>query len=275
MRLIPKWFVDRNVVIDGEVRFPGAYAFYKGERLSSVLERAGGFTGEAYLPAAVFTRESVRKIQEKRILEFIEEQQQELLKEGARLVEGALSKEEMEQRQQALAQKKELVARLKAAKVTGRIVLKLTSLDKFKGSEYDLELEEGDALQIPNMPSSVMVMGRVYNPNAIIYMRDKSLKYYLSKVGGPAENADEKRIYLVRADGSVISRTQESFWGFSWDPEGNRWTSAGFMDTTIGPGDTVLVPEKYERIYWNRELKDWTQILYQIALAAGVVVAIY
>ena len=106
-------------------------------------------------------------------------------------------------------------------------------------------------------------------------MRDKSLKYYLSKVGGPAENADEKRIYLVRADGSVISRTQESFWGFSWDPEGNRWTSAGFMDTTIGPGDTVLVPEKYERIYWNRELKDWTQILYQIALAAGVVVAIY
>ena len=101
------------------------------------------------------------------------------------------------------------------------------------------------------------------------------MNYYLSKVGGPAENADKDRIYLVRADGSTISRTQESLFGFRWDPEANRWVSGGFMETPIGPGDTILVPEKYERIYWARELKDWTQILFQIALAAGVVVALY
>ena len=275
IRQIPRWYVDKKVSVMGEVKFPGAYTYQKGERLSSVLERAGGFTPDAYLLAAFFTRESVRKVQEKRIQEFIEEQERELIKEGVRLTEGALSKDEAEQRQKAMAQKKELIARLKAATVTGRVIIRLAALEKFKGSEYDLELEDGDTFLIPPTPSSVLVMGRVYNANAILYSKDKPLNYYLSKVGGPAENADEKRIYLVRADGSVISRTQESLFGFRWDPDTSRWASGGFMETPIGPGDTILVPEKCERIYWSRELKDWTQILYQIAVAAGVIVALY
>ena len=275
IRQIPRWYVDKKVSVMGEVKFPGAYTYQKGERLSSVLERAGGFTPDAYLLAAFFTRESVRKVQEKRIQEFIEEQERELIKEGVRLTEGALSKDEAEQRQKAMAQKKELIARLKAATVTGRVIIRLAALEKFKGSEYDLELEDGDTFLIPPTPSSVLVMGRVYNANAILYSKDKPLNYYLSKVGGPAENADEKRIYLVRADGSVISRTQESLFGFRWDPDTSRWASGGFMETPIGPGDTILVPEKYERIYWSRELKDWTQILFQIAVAAGVIVALY
>ena len=275
IRQIPRWYVDKKVSVMGEVKFPGAYTYQKGERLSSVLERAGGFTPDAYLLAAFFTRESVRKVQEKRIQEFIEEQERELIKEGVRLTEGALSKDEAEQRQKAMAQKKELIARLKAATVTGRVIIRLAALEKFKGSEYDLELEDGDTFLIPPTPSSVLVMGRVYNSNAILYSKDKPLNYYLNKVGGPAENADEKRIYLVRADGSVISRTQESLFGFRWDPDTSRWASGGFMETPIGPGDTILVPEKFERIYWARELKDWTQILFQIAVAAGVIVALY
>ena len=275
VRQVPKWYLDKKVSITGEVRFPGAYTFQKGDRLSSILMRAGGYTQEAYLPAAFFTRESVRKVQEKRIRDFIEEQEQEIIKEGARLVEGALSKEDAEQRQKALTQRREVITRLKAASVTGRVVIKLIPLEKFKGSEYDLELEDGDALHIPMPPSSVMVMGRVYNPNAILYLKDKALEYYLNKVGGPAENADEKRMYLVKTDGSVLSRTQESFFGFRWDPDSNRWISGGFKATPIDPGDTILVPEKYERIYWTKEIKDWTQIIFQIAVAAGVLAALY
>ncbi len=275
VRQIPKWYVDKKITVAGEVRFPGAYSFHKGEHLSSVLERAGGFTPESYLPAAFFTRESVRKVQEKRIREFIEEQEGEIIKEGARLIEGALSKEDAEQRQKALAQRREVITRLKAATITGRVVIKLIPLEKFKGSEYDLDLEDGDTIHIPVVPSTVMVMGRVYNPNAILYLKERPLDYYLNKVGGPAENADEKRIYLVRADGSVLSRTQESFFGFRWDPDSNRWVSGGFMATRVDPGDTVLVPEKYERIYWTKEIKDWTQILFQIAVAAGVIAVLY
>jgi protein involved in polysaccharide export with SLBB domain len=274
VRQIPKWYVDKAVSITGELKFPGVYTFHKGERLSSVLERAGGLTPEAYLPGAFFTRESVRKAQQKRIQDFIEEQEQEIMKEAARATEAAISKEEAEQRQKAMAQRRELTARLKAAAATGRVVIKLSPLDKFKGSEYDLELEDGDSLYVPMTPSSVMVMGRVYNPNAIIYSKDKPLEYYLNKVGGPGENADEKRIYLVKADGSVLSRTQSGSWGFRWDGESHRWTHGGFMASRMDPGDTILVPEKYERIFWAKELKDWTQIIFQIAMAAGVIVAI-
>jgi protein involved in polysaccharide export with SLBB domain len=275
VRQIPKWYVDKTISVTGEVRFPGVYSFSKGERLSSVLERAGGFTPEAYFPGAFFTRESVRRVQERRIQEFIEEQERAIISEGTRLAEGALTREEAEQRQRALAQKRELIVRLRAATVTGRIVIKLLSLDKFKGSEYDLELEDGDSLLIPLTPSSVMVMGRVYNPNAIFYTKDKTLEYYLNKVGGPAENADKRRIYLVKADGSVLSRTQSGLWGFRWESETHRWTAGGFMSTKIDPGDTVLVPEKYERIYWTRELRDWTQIIFNLAIAAGVIFALY
>ena len=274
VKRIPEWRREKFVTISGEVLLPGKYIIRKGETLSSLIERAGGFTSVAYLAGAFFTRESVRKAQQKRIQEFIEEQEQEIIKEGARATEAALSKEEAEQRQKALAQRRELIARLKAAAATGRVVIKLMDLEKFKGSEYDLDLEEGDSLNIPMTPSTVMVMGRVYNPNAIIYTKDKSLEFYLNKVGGPAENADEKRIYLVKADGSVLSKTQSGFWGFRWDGESHRWTSGGFMATRMDPGDTILVPEKYERIFWAKELKDWTQIIFQIAMAAGVIVAI-
>jgi protein involved in polysaccharide export with SLBB domain len=275
VRQIPKWYIDKTVSISGEVKFPGAYTFHKGEHLSSVLERAGGFTPEAYLPAAFFTRESVRKAQQKRIQEFIEEQEQEIIKEAARAMEAAPTKEEAEQRQKALAQRRELIARLKAVAATGRVVIKLMDPEKLKGSEFDLELEDGDSLHVPMTPSTVMVMGRVYNPNAILYTKDRTLEYYLNKVGGPAENADQKRIYLVKADGSVLSRTQSGTWGFRWDPDSNRWVSGGFMATRMDPGDSILVPEKYERIYWTRELRDWTQIFFNIAVAAGVLVALY
>lgn len=275
IRQIPKWYLEKTVTLAGEARFPGVYNFSKGERLSSVLERAGGFTPEAYLLGALFTRESVRKMQEKRIQEFIQEQEMEIVKESARATEGALSKEEAEQRQKGLEQRRQLISRLRAATVTGRIVIKLLPLAQLKGSEYDLELEAGDSLYIPQTPSTVMVMGRVYNPNAILFTKSKPLEYYLNKVGGPAENADEKRIYLVKADGSVISRTQSGFLGFRWDADSNQWASGGFMATSVGPGDTILVPEKYERIYWTREVKDWTQIFFQLAVAAGVIVALY
>ena len=164
VRQIPKWFVDRTVVLDGEVRFPGAYTFYKGERLSSVLQRAGGFTGEAYLPAAIFTRESVRKVQEKRIQEFIEEQQQELVKEGARALEGAVSKEEIERRQQTLAQKRELIARLKAAKVTVRIVINLTSPER--GTKGDLLF----VCQREIPPTPLFARGEYYRRIASLYL---------------------------------------------------------------------------------------------------------
>jgi hypothetical protein len=77
----------------------------------------------------------------------------------------------------------------------------------------------------------------------------------------------------VKADGSVISRSQSGWFGYRWDADSKKWTSGGFMGVAVSPGDTFLVPEKYEKTNWTWEIRDWTQIFFQIAVAAGMIVA--
>lgn len=125
------------------------------------------------------------------------------------------------------------------------------------------------------MPWTVNVLGSVYNPTSIVYTKGKTVNYYLNKVGGPTPDAEEGEIYVVKADGSVISKTQKGKFGISWDPEENRWISGGFLSARVEPGDSILVPSKVTRIVWKRELMDWTTILYQIAVTTGVVIAAF
>ena len=119
------------------------------------------------------------------------------------------------------------------------------------------------------------VLGSVYNPTSIVYTQGKRVDFYLNKVGGPTPDAEENEMYIVKTDGSVISKTQKGAFGLSWDPEENRWISGGFMSARIEPGDSILVPSKVTRIVWKRELMDWTTILYQIAVTAGMIGVLY
>ena len=151
----------------------------------------------------------------------------------------------------------------------------LDSLDKFKGSKYDLELEDGDTLTIPPVPGTVNVMGSVYNPTSIVYTQGKRVDFYLNKVGGPTPDAEKGEMYIVKADGSIISKTQKGKFGILWDTEENRWVSGGFMSARIEPGDSILVPSKVTRFVWKREIKDWTTILYQLAITAGTIAVLY
>jgi protein involved in polysaccharide export with SLBB domain len=275
VRQIPKWYIDKTITINGEVRFPGVYSFSKAERLSSVLERAGGFTEYAYLKGAFFTKESAKRAHEERLKGFIDRLEGDVLRAQARSAEAAISEAEAKGLEQSLTAKRELLRKTRTAQVTGRVVIVLDSLDKFKGSEYDLELEDGDTLTIPPMPWTVAVLGSVYNQTSIVYTKGKTINYYLNKVGGPTPDAEEGEIYVVKADGSVISKTQKGAFGLSWDPEENRWISGGFMSARIEPGDSILVPSKVTRIVWKRELMDWTTILFQIAVSAGVIIAAF
>ncbi|MBE9574796.1 MAG: polysaccharide biosynthesis protein, partial [Proteobacteria bacterium] len=147
--------------------------------------------------------------------------------------------------------------------------------DTFKGSKYDLELENGDALTIPQKPGIVNVLGSVYNPTSIIYAKGKTVDFYLNTVGGPTPDAEEDEIYIIKANGTVISKTQKGSSGLAWDSETSRWVSSSFMSSKISPGDTILVPTKITRFVWKKELMDWTTILFQIAVAAGVVIAAF
>ncbi|HEX8961112.1 MAG TPA: SLBB domain-containing protein [Geobacteraceae bacterium] len=274
VRGIADWLdaTERFVMLKGEVRYPGTYSIAKGEKLSSVIERAGGFTDRAYLKGARFTRVSVRETQQKRMDEVIARTEQDVLRKETELASVAASKEELEATKAALEGLSKSLEKLKAARAEGRVVLHLAALEDFKGSPYDIEVRGGDTLEIPQTPNVVYVMGQVFNPTTLIQMPGKELAYYLKKAGGPTRDADEGEMYVIKADGTVVSREQSSF-GIRWDEEGKRWNFGGFMSASLDPGDTVVVPQKMERIAWMREIKDITSILANVALTAGVMVA--
>jgi protein involved in polysaccharide export with SLBB domain len=275
IQVIPEWRMEASVFIEGEIRFPGKYPLKKSEKLSSIIQRAGGYTDRAYLRGVVFTRESAKELQRKNIEDLIYKMEIEIQATAATITREALDKEDIAAAQQVLATQKELLKKLKTAKVTGRVVIILQPLEKLIESKYDIELEDGDRLVIPPEPGIVEVLGEVYNPSAILHQDDRTVEYYLDKVGGLTEDADEDRVYLVKSDGSVISRSQEGIFGLLWDAENNRWSKGGLMSTKVQPGDVILAPRKIEEIRWLKNTSDLVQILYQTAIAAGVMVAIF
>ena len=274
VRKIPNWSdeKERYVSLQGEVQFPGVYPIYKGERVSAVIRRAGGFTEEAYLRGAKFTRTSVREEQQKHMTEVIERTENDIMKKQSELAQVASSKEELEATRSALNGLQNNLTRLKSVKAEGRMEIRLAALDRFKEGPFDFELMGGDTLLIPKKPNSVNVFGQVYNPSTLLYLPGKDAGYYLHKVGGPNEDAETGEMYLIRANGTVASRQQTSF-GFSWDDEADTWTFGSFLSTPMEAGDTLVVPQRLERIAWMREIKDITTILSQLALTAGVMVA--
>jgi len=269
IRAVPDWSAERVVSITGEVRFPGSYAFRRGERVSEVLERAGGFTPRAFLKGAIFNRESVREIQEERLQAFIREQEQELLRQSAEASTNVSASAAVGAIAQALADKRSLLERLRATEVKGRMVVRMLPLEKLRGSPFDLELEEGDQITIPPIPWSVNVLGRVYNPTSLIYEKDRPVSYYLGQTGGVREDADDDHIYLVRADGTVISRAQERGLSWWWSRGQRRWFSGRFDGMTVERGDTLLVPEEPITVGTLAVARDITQILANIAVSAG------
>jgi polysaccharide biosynthesis/export protein len=267
VRKIPNWAEEkeRYVTVQGEFRFPGVYPIYKGETLSSVIARAGGFTDRAYLYAAKFTRVPLRDLQQKRMDELLATTQQEIIKKQSELASVASSKEELESTQAALENLQRTVTLLKGAKAEGRLTIRLDRLDRFKGSQYDVELLGGDLLEVPEKLNAVNVLGQVYNPTSFIPVDDEDAGYYLGEAGGPTRDAETADIYIVRADGTVLSRQEVSAF--------KSLIFAGFLSTTMKPGDTIIVPQRLDKIAWTREIKDIATILGNLALAAGVVVA--
>jgi len=161
VRLIPQLEFDRVAIIAGEVRFPGVYPINKGDTLSSLIERAGGFTDRAYLRGAVFTRESAKVIQKQRMDELINKIEETTLTSAGREIGGAIDVESAQIQAEGLNAKKELLAKLRTAKIDGRVVVKLSPLEQFKGCRYDVEMEKGDRLFVPETPGVINVVGEV------------------------------------------------------------------------------------------------------------------
>ena len=277
IREIPKYAqaIERKMILEGEFMFPGIYSFSEGERLSSVISRAGGLTKEAYPASAVFLRNSVKEIQKERQREYISRLEEDILTLSTASAQTSLDPSQAAMIQQALNSQKDLIAKLKASEPTGRMVIKISDIMLMPSSDYDMELKPGDRLIIGKRPDSVNVMGEVYNPNALLLEKGKDVSYYLSLVGGLTDRADKKQIYIIKADGTVNSKRQEKLGLFSWDSQKKRWRFGSFNSIELDPGDTIIVPKKIERIGWLKYTKDVTGILYEIAIAAGVLHEIF
>jgi protein involved in polysaccharide export with SLBB domain len=274
VRPIPELEFDRTATISGEVRFPGTYPLQRGETLSSLIERAGGYTERAYLKGALFTRESAKAVQQRRMDELTQEIEETILVDTDRAMGGAVDEETIKTYELQLKAKRELLGKLRAARIDGRVVIRLASLEQFKASKYDLELEKGDSLAVPETPGVVNVVGEVFNPTALLYEEARTVDYYLRKVGGMTEEANKKQISVIRADGSVVSIAQKNAGRIDWDSSSNQWVFGGFMSIKLDPGDTIMVPRKMDKFFWLRTAKDITQILFNAALATGVVLAL-
>ncbi|HEC98132.1 MAG TPA: polysaccharide export protein [Nitrospirae bacterium] len=271
VRAIPEWRLYQTVVIEGEVRFPGTYTIKRGERLSSLIERAGGFTDKAFLKGAVFTRKRIEALQQQQIEEMIDRLERELMSTGTVRIATAASSKEARLMQIETDQKRQFIAKLRTIKAKGRVAIRMELPDKLRGTIYDIELEDNDSIYIPTDPQTVQVIGSVYNQTAFIYEKGRNSKFYISLAGGYTDNADSANVYILKANGSAM-KSSRGFTGLSWNSEYSRWDiGAGQVDS----GDTIVVPEKLEGIAWMRNIKDITQILYQIAVTSGVLIATF
>jgi len=267
VRAVPEWKLYRVVKIDGEVRFPGAYTIEKDETISSLIERAGGFTEDAYLKGSVFIRESVRKQQQETLTDMVDRLERELMGERAAKSSTALTPDDAKIQTLETEQKRQFLESLRAVKAKGRLVIKLLPLGELKGSPYDIRLEEGDSIHIARDPMVVHVAGSVFNQNAFVYDSDHSISDYIKMAGGYTDNADKKKVYILKADGSAV-KPGKGILSVRWKSDSHRWTAGS---GELEPGDTIVIPEKLERVAWLKQVKDITQILFQIAVSAAVV----
>ena len=251
--------VNRRAVVvslEGEFNFAGVYQGTPGETLRSLVTRVGGVTPQAYLFGAELTRDSTRKNQEERLKQAILQFEQDLQRAAAARARNVTSAEEAASLKAEAEVQQATVVRLRTLKPTGRIVLELPENPSIADLP-DVSLEDGDRLVIPHRPDMVSVFGTVFNESSFLYRPEKSVSDYLAQAGGPRKEADERSIYVLRADGSVISK------------RGTGLLVSPLDRMRPMPGDAIVVPEDLTRTTLTKDLKDWTQIFYQFGLGAA------
>jgi protein involved in polysaccharide export with SLBB domain len=251
---VPEWSEQEQITLVGEVRFPGIYPIQRGETLRSVLDRAGGVTSLAFPSGSVFTRQELREREQEQLDRLAVRLQSDLASAALRAAAANQA-----QAGEALTVGQSLLTQLKDTKAVGRLVIDLDKvLESPVGSATDIVLREGDLLIIPKKKQEVTVIGEVQNTTSHFYRENLTRDDYIGLSGGVTRKADRGRIYIVRADGSVVSS------------EGSGWFRRSGQ-VAMRPGDTVVVPLDTERMPALPMWQAVTSILYNLAIAAAAV----
>jgi len=250
---LPEWNTPWTVTLAGEVTFPGSYRIRRGEKLSDILERAGGLTDAAFPEGAIFLRDSLRQREQEQIEVLARRLESDLM--SMSLSGGDSSSVDTQTAGQSL------LTQLRATEAVGRLVIELDRLAASMGRESrmgDLELRNGDRLLVPKLAQEVTVIGETQQNTSHLFRAGLLRDDYIEMSGGLTRRADKKLIYVVRANGAVVAGGQSKWFA--------RRNSAD-----IRPGDTIVVPLETDRI---RPLTLWssvTQILYQAAIAVAAI----
>jgi polysaccharide export outer membrane protein len=222
---VPTAQQTRFVHLEGEFIASGVYSVLPGETLRQLVRRVGGLSPDAYLFASQFTRESTRRVEAQRLQEYADSLEAQITSVTSNNIARSLDSADAALTNTSANDARLAVARLRRSQPTGRIVLNLLPDSRGVDSLPDMALEDGDRFIVPRTPSSVTVQGQVYNANAFIFERNRRVSSYLHMAGGPDRLADKKRLFVLRADGSVFSQQY-----------GN------VQHANIFPGDTIVVP---------------------------------
>ena len=254
VRTVPDWNIYRSANITGRVLYPGNYAVERGEKLSSLLERSGGYAADAFTRGAVLLRESVRVEQQKQIDSMIKTLEKEIVYAGNEAVATSTGTGDVAYAKESMAMKSRYLDAVKSIKASGRLVIKLPEdYRMLKGSPFDITLEEGDRLHIPDRPGTVQVIGSVLTPAAFVYREGQPFNAYVKMAGGYSATASPKRTYIMKADGSTIRAL------------------AGNKPRIVEEGDFIVVPEKVNFVPTMRNTMNIADIIYKFALGVAAI----
>lgn len=256
---VPQAQQTKFVRLEGEFVHSGIYSVKPGETLRELVEQAGGLTPNAYLYGSAFTRVATRVLQQQRINQYVQElaiQMQRGTLATASLATGSGSAAgvaaEAQQNEQSL------LSQLKQLKASGRIVLDMKPGSTGAAVIPNMTLEDGDAFIVPSTPSTIDVVGAVYDQNAFLYKAGLRVGDYLRLAGGENRDADRKHVFIIRADGSVVSYQLTS-----------TLFGNDFMELPMHPGDTIIIPEKTYRPSKLQNILPYTQLFSSLALSAA------
>ncbi len=250
--------IGASIRINGEVGYPGTYGLQEGERLSSALRRAGGFRSTAYPGGAILLRLQVRDLEEKSRAELIH--QIETTSVAAQLGTNISGSDQAQTLQLLQQQQEQVLQRLRSQPASGRLVIRINAdIGSWENTPADVELRAGDVLIVPKRPGFILVSGQVYNASAITYVPHETAGWYLKHSGGATDFANDKEIFIVRANGDVIGRRS------------NSWYQGDVLSTRLDPGDVIVVPQKIigGSMFWKNMLTT-AQLFSSIAIPLAI-----
>jgi protein involved in polysaccharide export with SLBB domain len=265
---------QKYVTLTGEFKLPGRYPIQKGEKLSDVIRRAGGYTTDAYLRGAYFTRESVRQIQQQRLVHLAERIKSELFPPGSTKIPEGADAERVKVLEDEARLKKCFVDYLHSLKANGRLTVRLAHLRLLKGSTHDIEVEHGDKIHLPQNSNIVNVVGAVMAERPHIYESSWQYLDYVFASAGYSQSADESDTFAIKVDGSTVMLPR----GFvEWNSKNERWELTAFSaeKREIESGDVIVVPGSIKHIAWLGQLREITPLLMNTAVMTGTVLKLY